>query len=108
MSEIHNLFDIYWNTTPALTCDSSSDAQRTLTAGLRASHVQHGITRKTGSSRGGCPTFLAGWSSAKFLPAGVLNRGKGKIFKVNVAQFQGKTEKPVSFLYLFILEGNMK
>lgn len=108
MSEIHNLFDIYWNMTPALTCNGGSDAQRTLTAGLRVSHVQHGNERKTVSFRGSCPTFPAGWSSAKFLPAGVLNRGKGKIFKVNVAQFQGKTEKPVSFLYLFILEGNMK
>ena len=38
----------------------------------------------------------------------VLNRGKGKIFKGNVAHFQGKPEKPVSFLYLFILEGNIK
>lgn len=108
MSEIHSLFDICWNMAPAFTCDSSSNTLRTLTAGLRTSHVQYGIKRKTVNFGGGCPTFAPGWSSAKFLPAGVLNRGKGKIFKGNVAHFQGKPEKPVSFLYLFILEGNIK
>lgn len=37
----------------------------------------------------------------QFLLAEVLNRGKGKIFKVSRAQFQRKTEKLVSYLFIY-------
>lgn len=68
VSEIHHLFDFYWNMTPAFTCDGSSNAQRTQTAVLRMSHVQHGIPRKTVSFRGGYPTFpLAGHQQNSYL-----------------------------------------
>lgn len=46
MSELNNLFDIYWYLTPVTACDSSPGVLRILTAGQRTRHFQNSQNEK--------------------------------------------------------------